>query len=162
MQVTYDELEAMIGSDLGPSDYRVITQDDIQVFADLTDDHYWLHVDQEQAESGPFGTTIAHGYLTLAMISALWPGLLWVTDAPLMVNYGFERVRFTAPVLSGSRIRMQAKLADVIPTARGCRLQVEMSLERENEDRPAIVATCLFDLTKPDGSAGHGAPNTPQ
>ena len=158
MQVTYAELEGLDGGELGPSEYRTSPQDDIQVFADLTDDHYWLHVDREQAATGPFGTTIAHGYLTLSMISALWPGLLWVTDAPLMVNYGFERVRFTAPVLSGSRIRMQAKLAAVIPTARGCRIQVEMSLEREGEERPAIVATCLFDLTKPDGSAGHGAP----
>lgn len=159
MEVTYSQLPALAGTELGPSEYRVITQDDIQVFADLTDDHYWLHVDQEKSKDGPFGTTIAHGYLTLAMISALWPGLLWVTDAPLMVNYGFERVRFTAPVLSGSRIRMQATLAEVIPTARGCRLRVEMAIERENEERPAIVATALFDLTEPDGSAGHAAPN---
>ncbi|MCR2815353.1 MaoC family dehydratase [Microbacterium jiangjiandongii] len=159
MDVTYDQLQGMKGAVLGPSEYRTITQDDIQAFADLTDDHYWLHVDTEKSADGPFGTTIAHGYLTLAMISALWPGLLWVTDAPLMVNYGFERVRFTAPVLSGSGIRMQAKIADVLTTARGCRLQIDMTIERENEERPAIVATCLFDLSRPDGSAGHSAPH---
>ncbi|MDL5351793.1 MaoC family dehydratase [Microbacterium sp. zg-YB36] len=158
MDITYAQLQGMKGTALGPSPYRTITQDDIQTFADLTDDHYWLHVDTEKSAAGPFGTTIAHGYLTLAMISALWPGLLWVTDAPLMVNYGFERVRFTAPVLSGSRIRMRATIADVLPTPRGCRLQVDMALERENEERPAIVATCLFDLSRPDGTEGHGSP----
>lgn len=104
MEVTYDQLPGLAGTKLGPSTYRIITQEDIQVFANLTDDYYWLHVDTDKAADGPFGTTIAHGYLTLSMISALWPGLLSVTDAPLMVNYGFERVRFTAPVPSGSRI----------------------------------------------------------
>lgn len=92
MEITYGRLPEVVGTELGPSAYRTISQDDIQIFADLTDDHYWLHVDTERAASGPFGATIAHGYLTLSMISALWPGLLWVTDAPLMVNYGFERV----------------------------------------------------------------------
>lgn len=159
MDVAYAQLPELAGTRLGPSAYRTISQYDISTFADITNDHYWLHVDEQKAADGPFGTTIAHGYLSLSMISALWPGLLWVTDAPLMVNYGFERVRFTAPVLSGSRVRLDATLAAVTPTARGCRLTVELALERENEQRPAIVATALFDLTAPDGSAGHASPN---
>jgi len=160
MEITYGRLPELVGAELGPSAYRRITQADIQTFADLTDDRYWLHVDSAKAKAGPYGSTIAHGYLTLSMISALWPGLLWVTDAPLMVNYGFERVRFTAPVLSGTRIRMRATLAEVIPTPRGCRLRIDMAIEREGEERPAIVATSLFDLTAPDGSGGHAAPNS--
>lgn len=159
MDVEYAHLPDLAGTRLGPSEYRTIAQQDIATFADITDDHYWLHVDEEKAKSGPFGTTIAHGYLSLSMISALWPGLLWVTDAPLMVNYGFEKVRFTAPVLSGSRVRLDATLVAVTPTKRGCRLTVDLALEREGEERPAFVATALFDLTAPDGSAGHGSPN---
>jgi acyl dehydratase len=152
MNVNYADLGGLVGTRLGPSDYRVVSQQDIETFADLTDDHYWLHVDRERAAGGPFGTTIAHGYLTLSMISAFWPGLLWVADSPMMVNYGFERVRFTAPVRSGSRIRMSAVLADVIGTATGSRLRVDQTIERENEEKPAIVATCLFDVRRPESS----------
>lgn len=159
MDVAYAQLPDLVGTRLGPSEYRTISQRDIDAFADITDDHYWLHVDEAGAAAGPFGATIAHGYLSLSMISALWPGLLWVTDAPLMVNYGFERVRFTAPVLSGTRVRLDATLAAVAETARGCRLTVGLVLEREGEERPAFVATALFDLTAPDGSAGHASPN---
>lgn len=159
MNIQYDQLEGLIGQELGPSEYETITQESIASFADITNDHYWLHVDNERAASTPFGTTIAHGFLTLAMISALWPKLLWVTDSPMQMNYGLDRVRFTAPVLSGSRIRMMAKIVEITPTKGGCRIKVEQTLERENEERPALVATILMEIARPDGSPGHGDPN---
>jgi Acyl dehydratase len=155
MEITYAQLESFKGAELGPSEYRLITQEDINTFADLTNDHYWIHVDPERAAASPLGGTIVHGYLTLALISEFWPKLLWVTDTPLMVNYGFDRVRFTAPVRSGTRVRMRSKIVDIIPTATGSRLKVEQVIERENEAKPAIVATCLFDIARPtDGPAG--------
>jgi acyl dehydratase len=159
VNIRYDELEEHIGRELGPSEYRTISQHDIDVFAEITNDHYWLHVDPERAGESPFGTTIAHGFLTLAMISALWPKLLWVSDSPMQMNYGLDRVRFTAPVRSGSRIRMTARIVEVVPSRAGRRITVEQTLEREGEERPALVATILMDVARPDGSAGHGDPN---
>lgn len=159
MKITYDELEQLVGTELGPSEYRTISQHEIDTFADITNDHYWLHVDAERAKTSPFGTTIAHGFLTLSMISALWPGLLWVMDSPMQMNYGLDRVRFTAPVLSGSRVRMKATIVEIIPTKGGCRIKVDQTIERENEERPALVATILMEIARPDGSGGHGDPN---
>ncbi len=159
MKIRYEELESMVGRDLGPSDWLPIPQTAIDTFADITNDHYWLHVDTERAAASPFGGTIAHGFLTLSMISALWPSLLWITDSPMQVNYGLDRVRFTAPVRGDSRIRMQAKLTEVVPTDSGCRMKVDLSLEREGEDKPAVVATLLMQVARPDGSRGHGDPN---
>jgi acyl dehydratase len=159
MNITYEQLDGLIETELGPSDFRTISQSDIDTFADITNDHYWLHVDRDRAASSPFGTTIAHGFLTLSMISALWPGLLWVTDSPMQMNYGLDRVRFTAPVLSGSRVRMMARIVEIIPTKGGCRIKVDQTIERENEDRPALVATILMEIARPDGSGGHGDPN---
>ena len=159
MKISYDDLEGLLGEELGPGEYHTISQSDIDTFAEITNDHYWLHVDTERAKDSPFGTTIAHGFLTLSMISALWPPLLWVTDSPMQMNYGLDRVRFTAPVLSGSRIRMTAKIVEIIPSNGGCRIKVEQTIERENEERPALVATILMDVARPDGSGGHGDPN---
>jgi acyl dehydratase len=159
MKITYAELQDMVGTRLGPSEYRTIPQRDIDLFAEITNDHYWLHTDTERAKESPFGTTIAHGFLTLAMISALWPTLLWVSDSPMQMNYGLDRVRFTAPVLSGSRIRMTAEIVEIIPTAGGCRIKVDQVIERENEEKPALVATILMEVARPDGGPGHGDPN---
>ena len=109
MKILYDELESMVGKELGPSEWLTIPQSSIDTFADITNDHYWLHIDAERAASSPFGGTIAHGFLTLSMISALWPSLLWITDAPMQMNYGLDRVRFTAPVRSGFSIQERMK-----------------------------------------------------
>ncbi|NYE18806.1 MaoC family dehydratase [Microbacterium immunditiarum] len=159
MRIRYDELESMVGKELGPSEWLPIPQSSISTFAGITNDHYWLHVDTERAATSAFGGTIAHGFLTLSMISALWPSLLWITDSPMQMNYGLDRVRFTAPVRSGSRIRMRAKLTEVIPSDSGCRMKVDLSLEREGEEKPAVVATLLMQVARPDGSGGHGDPN---
>lgn len=159
MKIAYDQLEGLVGKDLGPSEWLTITQDQISTFADVTNDHYWLHVDVGRAKSSPFGGTISHGFLTLAMISALWPKLLWVTDSPMQMNAGFDRMRFTAPVPSGSRVRLAARLLEAAPSKAGTRITVDMTMEREHEERPAFVATMLMDIARPDGSAGHGDPN---
>ncbi|MFT4028805.1 MAG: MaoC family dehydratase [Protaetiibacter sp.] len=159
MRIAYADLEGLAGSELGASEWLTITQDQISTFAEVTNDHYWLHVDPERAATSPFGGTISHGFLTLAMISALWPKLLWVTDSPMQMNAGFDRVRFTAPVRSGSRVRLSAKLVEVAPSRAGVRITVEMTMERENDERPAFVATMLMDIARPNGSEGHGDPN---
>lgn len=159
MNITYADLESLAGQGLGASEWLVITQDQISTFAEVTNDHYWLHTDVARAATSPFGGTISHGFLTLAMISALWPKLLWVTDSPMQMNAGFDRMRFTAPVPSGTRIRLAATLLEVAPSKAGLRITVDMTMEREHQDRPAFVATMLMDIARPDGSAGHGDPN---
>src|SRR5216117_3370644 len=108
--LTIDELEHADGRELGTSDWHEITQEQIELFADATGDHQWIHVDPEAAAKGPFGTTVAHGYLTLALLPALLHQLLAVKDARMGVNYGIDKVRFTAPVPSGSEVRLHGKL----------------------------------------------------
>src|SRR5947199_380750 len=108
-----DALQKATGTHLGYSDWLEITQDRIDGFADATGDHQWIHVDPERAKDGPFGTTIAHGYLTLALTNLLLPQLLQVPGATMGINYGTDRVRFPAPVPVGSRIRMSSELVDV-------------------------------------------------
>jgi acyl dehydratase len=142
------ELPALVGQELGVSDWRTITQADIDVFADLTEDHQWIHVDLDAAVHGPFGATIAHGYLTLALIGGFWTDVLDVPDAPLKVNYGMDRVRFVSPVRAGARVRMRSRLDELLPLADGWRLVVDQTLELEGSDRPALVARCLYDFRR--------------
>ncbi|WP_298386132.1 MaoC family dehydratase, partial [Ferrimicrobium sp.] len=122
-----DGLKELVGTDLGYTSYRTITQDQINTFADATDDHQWIHVDPEAAKQGPFGTTIAHGFLTLSLVSAMLPELLPVEGVTMGVNYGTNRVRFPAPVPVGSRIRLGATLADVTDIAGGVQVQVNVT-----------------------------------
>src|SRR5438128_7120417 len=103
------------GTDLGPSGEREITQEQVNMFADATDDHQWIHVDPERARSGPFGRTIAHGYLSLSLVPALLAECLQVTGTRMGVNYGVNKVRFTAPVPVGERVQLAARINDVKP-----------------------------------------------
>ncbi len=139
-----DGLRELVGTDLGYTSYRTITQDQINTFADATDDHQWIHVDPEAAKQGPFGTTIAHGFLTLSLVSAMLPELLPVEGVTMGVNYGTNRVRFPAPVPVGSRIRLGATLADVTDIAGGVQVQVNVTIEVEGATKPSMAAEILF------------------
>ncbi|KRB76351.1 hypothetical protein ASE01_15260 [Nocardioides sp. Root190] len=131
--------------DLGTSDWLRVTQERVDLFADATGDHQWIHVDPERAARGPFGATLAHGYLTLSLVPELFAGLLEVTDLSRGVNYGIERLRFTAPVLVGSSIRLAARVVDGRwkPDG-GVEYRVALRVEVEGTERPAMVAECLF------------------
>ena len=121
--VTYEvgALENIVGTEFGPGPWLVVDQERIDTFAEATGDHQWIHVDPERAKQGPFGATVAHGYLTLSLVAPLLEGLVRVEGATMAVNYGLDRVRFPAPVVSGSRLRARAVLASVEPAGAGCR-----------------------------------------
>ncbi|MDF5755120.1 MaoC family dehydratase [Spongiactinospora sp. TRM90649] len=142
--VTVSELPGLVGRDLGHSPYLTIDQKRIDLFADATDDHQWIHVDPVAAASGPFGTTIAHGYLTLALVIPLWSDLLDVEDATTKVNYGLDKVRFPAPVPAGARIRLHAQVAEVTEIDGGAQLVLNVTLSAEGADKPVCVAHPVF------------------
>jgi acyl dehydratase len=143
---TLAELTDLVGSDLGTSSWIEVGQDRINLFADATDDHQWIHTDPERAKDGPFGQTIAHGYLTLSLLIPLWSQLLEVREARTKVNYGLGKVRFPAPVPAGSRVRLQATLAAVEPVAGGVQITVDASIECEGVAKPVCVAQPIFRL----------------
>ena len=142
--VDYSELASLAGRDLGYSAYREVTQEQVNTFADATDDHQWIHVDPERAAEGPFGAPIAHGYLTLSLSVAFWTELLDVTGVTTKVNYGLDKVRFPAPVKVGSRIRMSAVIAEVTEVPGGFQLTVDQTIEMDGGSKPAVVARGLY------------------
>jgi acyl dehydratase len=141
---TPDDLASFVGKELGTSSWVDVDQARINGFADATDDHQWIHVDAERAKDGPFGETIAHGYLTLSLVIPMWTDILEVRDVQTILNYGLNKVRFPSPVPSGSRIRARATLAafDAIPG--GAQLTVDILVERQGGDKPACVAQLVF------------------
>ncbi|MGW6888534.1 MaoC family dehydratase [Streptomyces chartreusis] len=138
-----DELKKLSGTDLGTSDWIEITQSRINTFADATDDHQWIHVDPARAAEGPFGTPIAHGYLTLSLFIPLFTELLDVQGVSTKVNYGLNKVRFPSPVKVGSRIRLVAKLAEVEEVPGGVQIAVDGTIEIEGAPKPAAVLQSL-------------------
>jgi acyl dehydratase len=138
-----DELKAAVGTHLGYSDWTVIDQQRIDTFADATGDHQWIHVDPERAKDGPFGTTIAHGYLTLAITNLFLPQLLNVPNAKLGVNYGANKIRFPAPVPVGSRIRMGCEIIDVTDVPSGVQVVTRNTVEVDGGDKPACVVEAV-------------------
>ena len=142
--VAFDEVKNLVGKSLGHSAWREITQEQVNTFADATDDHQWIHVDPERAAEGPFGAPIAHGFLTLSLLIPMWSELFDVTDVRTKVNYGLDKVRFTSPVKVGSRIRMTVTITDVQEVkGNGLHLVADGTIEIEGEERPAVVATFL-------------------
>lgn len=146
--VDFDTLLTLSGKDLGTTDYRQITQDQINLFADATDDHQWIHTDPERAKDGPFGAPIAHGFLTLSLIIPFWGELFDVEGVTTKVNYGLDKVRFTSPVTVGSKVRMQATIADVTEVKGGAQIKVNATIEIEGQERPAVVAEFLARFYK--------------
>lgn len=138
------DLPALAGQHLGTSRTLQVTQQDVDAFADVTHDHQWLHVDPERAARGPFGTTIAHGYLTLSLATALLWDVLEVPDARQIVNIGLERVRFTAPVPTGSRLRADVALTTVREVRGGLQVTCGLTYHVEGSGRPVCTAEVVL------------------
>ena len=143
LKVTYEQLTEQVGAKLGPTEWMTIDQARIDLFADATDDHQWIHVDAKAAADGPFGATIAHGYLTLSLVNRFMPDLLTVTHTSMGVNYGCDKVRFPSPVKVGSRIRGRGEVVSVEPAGQGLQVLVRVTVEIEGQDRPACVVDTL-------------------
>jgi len=140
-----EDLEARVGEVVGVGEWHTVTQEAIDQFADATNDHQWIHVDPDRAADGPFGTTIAHGFMTLALIAGILPSLE-VPGVKLALNYGLDRVRFLSPVPSGSRVRVSTVLADVSEVPGGLQLKNTVTVELEGSEKPACVAEALVRL----------------
>lgn len=136
-----DGLRECVGQHVGYSDWIDVTQDQVDQFADATGDHQWIHVDPDRAAAGPFGGTIAHGFLTLALIPRVLPEVLDVRGFSMAVNYGLEKVRFPAPVPVGSRVRAGVAIDEVKDVPRGVQITETVTFELEGSDKPACVAT---------------------
>jgi acyl dehydratase len=141
---TLAELAACAGQDVVTSDWRTVTQQHIDQFAEATGDHQWIHVDAERAKAGPFGTTIAHGYLTLSLLAGFSQGTLKVKNVRMGVNYGLNKVRFMSPVPVGSRVRAHLHLLRTTPIdGGGLQLEWRSTIEREGADKPVCVAETI-------------------
>lgn len=138
-----DEVRAAAGTKLGPTEWMVIGQSQIDQFADATDDHQWIHTEPERAADGPFGSTIAHGYLTLSLIPQFLQSLYRVEGVKLSVNYGLNKVRFPSPVPVDSKLRAAAEIASVEEVAGGVQVVTRTTIEREGGDKPVCVAETI-------------------
>ena len=140
---TIAALQPLVGQEIGVSDWITVTQERIQLFADATNDHQWIHLDAERAKAGPFGTTIAHGFLTLSLLPEMSASAFEVRGTRMGVNYGLNKVRFPAPVPSGSRLRGRFKLIAYEPLDGGAQLTVQVTMEREGSEKPVCIAESL-------------------
>jgi acyl dehydratase len=141
-----EALKASVGEHAGYSDWRTITQEAVNQFADATGDHQWIHVDPEAAKAGPFGGPIAHGFMTLALIPVLAGGLTIVEGVTMVINYGCNKVRFPSPVPVGSRVRAGVVLKSVEDVAGGVQIVNEVTIEREGGEKPCCVAETVSRL----------------
>ncbi|HNU09782.1 MAG TPA: MaoC family dehydratase [Rubrivivax sp.] len=137
------DLKALVGSELGTSDWVLIDQERIDLFARATGDHQWIHVDAERAAKGPYGGTVAHGFLTLSLLPALGQAALQIEDVRMGINYGLNKVRFPAPVRSGTRVRGRFKLQAFDPLPGGAQLTMEVTIEAEGGDKPVCIAEAV-------------------
>jgi len=137
------ELVAAEGAELGPTDWLEITQDRVDLFADATEDHQWIHVDPERADSGPFGGTIAHGLLTLSLLPYFTHQLYTVDNIAMAINYGYNKVRFITPVRVGARLRARAVIASVAQLDNAVQATLNTTVEIEGADKPAAVAESI-------------------
>jgi acyl dehydratase len=140
-----DELKELAGTDIGRTGWLEITQQRIDTFADATGDHQWIHVDREKAAAGPFGTTIAHGYLTLSLVIPLFGELLEVKGVSMGINYGLNKVRFPAPVPVGAKIRLAARFGAIEDAGvNAVQAVADLTVEVEGSEKPACVAQVLY------------------
>jgi len=143
-----DDMTPLAGQHLGWSDWHVIDQAQVDLFADATGDHQWIHVDPERAKSGPFGQTIAHGYLTLSIIPSILHEVIRVEGFRFGVNYGCNKVRFPAPLPVGAKARLGATLASVEPIGDdGAQVVIDVTIETEGSDKPSCVAQVVYRYT---------------
>ena len=143
---TVEEIESAVGEEIGTTEWVEITQDRVDQFADATDDHQWIHVDRERAATGPFGGTIAHGYLTLSLIPYFGSQLFALANPGAKLNYGVNKVRFPNPVKVGARIRASAQIAEVSDVPAGKQMVTRYTIEIEGEEKPACVAETVVLL----------------
>jgi acyl dehydratase len=143
-KLTLAELEASGERDLGVSGWERIEQGQIERFAEATHDRQWIHVDPEAAAQGPFGSTVAHGYLTLSMLPYFMAQILNVSDARMGINYGTERIRFTAPVPVGSEVRLKARLLSSERRGEGVLYRVGVEVEIRDNEKPALVGEVVY------------------
>jgi acyl dehydratase len=143
---TFDELADAVGEHLGSTEWLQVTQERVNAFADATGDHQWIHVDVERAADGPFGGTIAHGYLTLSLIPYFTPQLFRLETPGARLNYGVNRVRFPSPVKVGSRIRASAQIVEVTDVPAGKQMVTKVTVEIDGEAKPACVAETVVLL----------------
>lgn len=142
--LTLAELEASEERELGTSEWETIDQEQIDLFAEATHDHQWIHVDPEAAKGGPFGTTVAHGYLSLSMLPYFLSQVMSVSDARMGINYGTERIRFTAPVPVGSQVRLKAALRSSERRGEGVLYRIGVEVEIRDSEKPALVGEVLY------------------
>jgi acyl dehydratase len=140
---TIAELEPLVGQEIGTSEWITVTQERIQLFADATEDHQWIHLDRERAAAGPFGTTIAHGFFTLSLLPQMSASAFEVRGTRMGVNYGLNKVRFPAPVPSGSRLRGRFKLIGYEPLEGGAQITMQVTMEREGSAKPVCIAESI-------------------
>lgn len=139
------EILALAGTELGHTNWREISQTRVDTFADATDDHQWIHVDPERAATGPFGGTIAHGYLTLALVIPLFGELLSINGVSVSINYGLNKVRFPSPVKVGSRVRLRGTVVDVVEVkGDGVEMVLDFIIEIDGEAKPACIAQAVY------------------
>lgn len=142
---SFQEFEQFIGKDLGVSPYHKITQEQINLFADATLDHQWIHVDVEKAKNeSPFGNTIAHGYLTLSILPFLWEQVIQVNNLKMLVNYGIDKLKFGQAVLVDSEVRLTAKLSSLVNLRGTAKAEIDVTLEIKDQKKPAFNATLIF------------------
>ena len=147
MAITVDGIEnfhSLVGKHLGYSEWHEITQEQVNLFADATDDHQWIHVDPERAKDGPFGRTIAHGYLTLSLGPGLLGEVVVVKGMSLGVNYGATKVRFPSPVPVGAKLRLGVEVATVEDVKDGVQVALDLTFEVEGSDKPSCVAQVVY------------------
>ena len=138
-----DELKARVGEEIGVSDWRVVTQEDVDTFARVTGDDQWIHVDPERAKDTPFGGTIAHGYFTLSLIPRFSYDLYTMTGVAFALNYGLDKLRFPSPLPTGSKVRMRLAVGAVDEIPGGAQVKMVATLEREGGEKPVCVAETL-------------------
>jgi acyl dehydratase len=146
MTTKFDAPEALlgaVGTKLGPTDWTTVTQDQIDKFADATGDHQWIHVDPERAKAGPFGATIAHGYLTMSLASKFMADLISVSNISMGINYGVDKVRFPAPVPVNSKLRGAGEIVDAKEVPGGVQATIRVTIERDGVDKPAAIVDAI-------------------
>lgn len=142
---SFEEFQHYVGKELGFSEYHTVTQDQIDLFAEATLDHQWIHTDPERAQKeGAFGGTIAHGYLTLSIVPYLWEQIVKVNNLKMMVNYGIEALKFTQPVLVNDEVRLHAKLENITNLRGTIKTEMKVKLEIKGQKKPAFIAGLVF------------------
>lgn len=140
----YADALTLAGTDLGWSEWHEVTQESVNLFADATDDHQWIHVDPDRAKDGPFGAAIAHGFLSLSLTVKFWSELFDLEGVSTKVNYGLDKVRFISPVKVGARVRMNAVITEVLEVNGGFQFVVDQTIEIDGGTKPAVVARGLY------------------